>query len=228
MPSSQPVMQELVEPVDDVNLPEGIRVVRLNSVDFVNAKSVLCAAYRDDPLYRYILDDADPLFDQRLRSTIREGLYLHLRDNLPGYGVRYKNRLVAVAFIRGPGKNTGFDLSKEYRWHIGMYLTAGFAATRRFLRYRQEVRKLLPNCSHNLVAMMAVHPEFQHTGLGLHLLNYLHDQTNQHPTAKGFCIDASVIPSSKLEGLKDYMCINSFELGGHTRKILYRKSSAQP
>ena len=225
MPSNQSHMQVNQNVRTEFDLPENIRVVSLTSDDFIEAKSVLCAAYRDDPLYRYIFDDSDPLFDQRIRSTVREGLNLHLRDNLPGYGVKYKNRLVAVAFIRGPGKNKDFDLSKEYRWHLGMYLTAGFGATRRFLRYRQEVRKLLPSKSHNLVAMMAVHPEYQNTGLGIHLLNHLHMQTQRHPDARGFCVDASVIAANRLEDLHDYLCVDSFQLGGHTRKILYREST---
>lgn len=221
MPSTQiPMSHNVVFASADFQ-DEDIHFVKLTPRQFVDAQSVLWASYRNDPLYRYIFDDSDPAFDQRVRATIREGLNLHLRNNLPGYGVRYKNRLVGVAFVRSPTNVTGFDLNKEYRWHLGMYLTAGFAATRRFLRYRDEVQARLPSTQYSL-AMMAIHPDFQQTGLGMKLLNHLHQKTAACSKATGVCIDASLFPAERLERLQNYQCLGSFQLGGHTRKILYR------
>lgn len=221
MPSTQtPIQNDVLPTVMDIQ-EQDVHFVKLTPRQFVEAQSVLWASYRNDPLYRYIFDDSDPAFDQRVRATIREGLNLHLRNNLPGYGLRYKNRLVGVAFVRSPSQAAGFDLKKEYRWHIGMYLTAGFAATRRFLRYRDEVQARLPHAHYSL-AMMAIHPDFQKTGLGMKLLNYLHQKTEARSNATGVCVDASLFPAERLERLQHYQCLGSFQLGGHTRKILYR------
>ena len=68
----------------------------------VAALNILCAAFQDYPVMRYVIGKADPEYDGKLRELIGFFVESRLTRNIPLIGLYDGNDLLGVAVISPP------------------------------------------------------------------------------------------------------------------------------
>jgi len=168
---------------------DDVTVVRLDERFNRQARSLLYHSYKDEPTFKYLLDAHRPGYKQRIRATIRELIRLHMDRGEFVFGVIHKaeDRLLGVAFFSD--LQLKMDISKQLMWRLKMILTAGFAGTRRFVKYFNDVQESLPSKNHRMVSLIGIHPDFQKQGLGKLLLESIHAISDQDDNSIGLFLD---------------------------------------
>jgi GNAT superfamily N-acetyltransferase len=168
---------------------DDVTVVRLDERFNRQARSLLYHSYKDEPTFKYLLDAHRPGYKQRIRATIRELIRLHMDRGEFVFGVIHKaeDRLLGVAFFSD--LQLKMEISKQLVWRLKMILTAGFAGTRRFVKYFNDVQESLPPKNHRMVSPIGIHPDFQKQGLGKLLLESIHAISDQDDNSIGLFLD---------------------------------------
>lgn len=166
-----------------------IEVVRIDDRFSRQARSLLYHSYKDEPTFQYLFDHDKPGYKQRIRATIRELIRLHFDRGEFVFGVVHKKekRLLGVAFFSD--LELKMDISKNLLWRLKMSLTAGFAGTRRFVQYFNDVQACLPGQTHRMVSLIGIHPDFQKQGLGKALIEKIHELTDTDQNSIGLFLD---------------------------------------
>lgn len=162
-------------------------LVRLDRSALGEAKSLLFHAYRHEPTFQYLFDAKRAGYDQRVRSTLREGLELHFANHQDAIGLAEDDILVAVAFISSPGARVA--LADQFNWRIKMMLTAGLSSTRRYIEYHEQVQTVLPKDLHHHLPFIAVHPKYQSQGYGRRLMDAVEKICRESPGTCGIGLD---------------------------------------
>ncbi|WP_320825878.1 GNAT family N-acetyltransferase [Reinekea sp.] len=168
---------------------DDVTVVRLDERFNRQARSLLYHSYKDEPTFKYLLDAHRPGYKQRIRATIRELIRLHMDRGEFVFGVIHKaeDRLLGVAFFSD--LQLKMEISKQLVWRLKMILTAGFAGTRRCVKYFNDVQESLPSKNHRMVSLIGIHPDFQKQGLGKLLLESIHAISDQDDNSIGLFLD---------------------------------------
>lgn len=196
-------------------------IVRLDGTALNEAKSILFQAYRHEPTFQYLFDNHRPGYDQRVRATIREliGLYFDLHQE--AIGVMLKDTLVAVAFIGDP--DLRLDLASQVSWRVRMLLTAGWSATRRYMDYHEQIKKLLPNAGAHQLPMMGVHPKYQNRGYGRLLLEAVQRLCAENSRGSGLILDTGNSRYLDFYESLGFRSLGKIQLGHFEDHVLFRE-----
>ena len=147
------------------------------------AVAVLCDAFHDYPVMRYVLKDAGPRYEERIRVLLGYFTGARLVRGFPVLGVERAGRLVAVANVdppvRGPKPP---ELRRLYR---EMCATIGDAAVERFHAFADAARPLEPDLPHYYLGTLGVLHEEQGHGHARRLLEHLHGVSLADPASEG-------------------------------------------
>ena len=66
------------------------------------ALNILCAAFHDYPVLRYLIGEADPEYDGKLRELIGFFVEARLTRNIPLIGLYDGNEILGVAVVSPP------------------------------------------------------------------------------------------------------------------------------
>lgn len=189
------------------------------------ARSVLYHAYRHEPTFGYLLDSDQPGFDQRVRATVRELVNRHFQEDYPALGLMLDDRLVGLALIAPPMGRLG--ITESWAWRLRMVLTTGFACTRRFLNYQQEILSCLPSEAFHLLPLIGVHPQFQGRQLGVQLLDALHRWCADDVHSKGVVVDTGNPRYVKFYERLGYEEIGQIALGPVLQRVFLHPNPEQ-
>ena len=139
----------------------------LAAEDIRVAASLLYQAYKDDPVFREIFKAAKEGYEKRLRAAIREELNVFWQSGQPMFGMYNGDTLEGVVCMTKPDQ--AFGPGRYWHWRLKMLLTAGYVSTRQMVEKEQQICASVPYKNYLLLAFIAVHPRYQHKGLG-HLL----------------------------------------------------------
>lgn len=205
---------------DNKNQPEPV-IVRLDETAANEARSILYHAYRNEPTFQYLFDHRRPGYEQRVRATVRELIDLYFELNQDAVGVMVNDTLVAVAFIGDP--ELRMNLADQLSWRIRMVLTTGFASTRRYLDYHEEIRNLLPQPLAHQLPLMGVNPAYQNRGYGRLLLKTVERLCSENPRGSGLVLDTGnsrYLPFYESEGFRS---LGKIKLGDFEDHVLFRE-----
>ncbi|PAV25624.1 GNAT family N-acetyltransferase [Tamilnaduibacter salinus] len=202
--------------------PEDAVVVRLDRTALNEAKSVLYHAYRQEPTFQYLFEDRRPGYDQRVRATIRELISLYFDLDQDAIGLMRDETLVAVAFVGEP--DLRLDLAHRFAWRLRMILTAGFASTRRYIDYHEQIRARLPDQMVHHLPLMGVHPKYQNLGYGRLMLKAVERLCADNPRGQGLVLDTGnsrYLPFYESLGFES---LGEIQLGSLREFLLYREN----
>lgn len=199
-------------------------VVRLDSSALNEAKSILYKAYRHEPTFHYLFDHHRPGYDKRVRATVRELISLYFELNQDAVGLMLGDTLVAVAFLGDP--ELRLDLAHQFSWRIRMMLTAGFAATRRYIDYHEQIRAKLPQPGTHQLPLMGVHPKYQNRGYGRVLLEAVERLCEDNPRGQGLVLDTGNSRYLQFYESLGFRNLGEVQMGDLREYILYRDVSA--
>ncbi len=199
-------------------------IVRLDETALNEAKSILFQAYRHEPTFQYLFNHQKPGYEQRIRATIRELIKLYLELGQDAIGVVSGETLVAVAFIGDPGLR--LDLPNQFSWRLRMILTAGFASTRRYIEYHEEIRKLLPPEQAHQLPLMGVHPKHQNRGYGRLLLTTVGQRCADSAQGSGVVLDTGNSEYLKFYESAGFRRLGKIKLGEFEDYVLFREMAS--
>lgn len=199
-----------------------VEVVRLDQRFSRQARSLLYHSYKDEPTFRYLLNDQRPGYTQRIRATIRELIKLQFDRGEFVLGVMHKReeRLLGVAFFSDLELKR--EITHQVLWRLKMILTAGFEGTRRFVQYFNDVQSSLPAKNHRMVSLIGIHPDFQKQGLGKLLLENIHALTDKDENSIGLFLDTGNNRYLSFYKSLGYDVFTELPLGDLKEFVLYR------
>lgn len=190
--NAQPVMDApiLVDDPNDSIAPEALvgwpheaNLEYLSAQDVRVAASLLYQAYKDDPVFLEIFGGQKDGYEQRLRAAIREELNSFWQAEQPMVGLYNGPTLEGVVCLSRikESEYTG----RYWHWRLKMMLTAGYVSTRQMLEKERKVAEAVPYTDYLMISFVAVHPRYQHKGLGQLLIRAVNTVLDAHPDAQG-------------------------------------------
>lgn len=148
-----------------------------------DAAAVLCDAFHDYPVMRYVIGDVADAYDLRLRELLGFFVAARVLRNEPMIAVFDGDQVVAVAIMTPPGQREApqefFD-RRERVWHmLGMDAQARYDE---FGTAWQLVGVTQPNLHLNMIGVRRSHTG---VGLGRLLLNRVHDMSEEDSVSTG-------------------------------------------
>ena len=180
----------LIEDPDNSIAPEAIvgwpheaNLEYLSAQDVRVAASLLYQAYKHDPVFLEVFDGQKDGYEQRLRAAIREELSNFWQAEQPMVGLYNGPTLEGVVCLSR--MKQGEDIGRYWHWRLKMMLTAGYVSTRQMLEKERKVAQAVPYSDYLMISFMAVHPRYQHKGLGQLLIRAVDTVLEGHPAAQG-------------------------------------------
>lgn len=155
----------------------------LAAEDIRIAASLLYQAYQDDPVFREIFKADKDGYEKRLRAAIREELNVFWQSGQSIFGLYNGDTLEGVVCMTQPDQAFGPD--RYWHWRLKMLLTAGYVSTRQMVEKERQVCASVPYQQYLLLAFIAVHPRYQHQGLGHLLIRASQTLLAEKPAAEG-------------------------------------------
>lgn len=162
-------------------------VKRLDRQRFDDVVHVLCAAFRDYPVMRYVVGDASD-YDRGVRTLITFFLESRLTRGMPVLGARDDDgRLAGVALLVQPDPPPWPpELTACYE---GLADGLGADAVARLESYADAGKALRPDRTFYFLGMLAVRPDAQGRGHGRRLLDAVAALSVRDPRSEGVCLD---------------------------------------
>lgn len=185
-----------------------IKVVNLFEKNINEAADVLCEAFYNYPVMRYVLGEKDN-YDERLRKAVTFFVSARALRNEPLLGIyNPENKLIAAATITLPGENPNPEELVKKR--DTLWLELGAEEKTRYENYGNAASGLLPKESHHHLNMIGVRNDYQGKGLARQLINAIEELVSSHPSSTGISLNTEV------ESNVNFYLHLGFELCGQT------------
>lgn len=164
-----------------------MKIERITADEKDAAVGALCQAFRDYPVMRYTLKDADSAdYDDQLASLIGFFADARFMRGNPVLGIRDEGRLAAVllgnrpeAIPWPPELVTVYSELKEL---------LGEAAWSRLEAFEEATSSFEPEAVHHYIGMIGVLPEYQGKGYGTVLMREMESVARAHQESIGICL----------------------------------------
>jgi ribosomal protein S18 acetylase RimI-like enzyme len=164
-------------------MSDGSPIERLGADQRDEAVEVLCEAFCDYPVFRYVLKDAGKGYSHGLRTLIGHFTDTRLDRGCPVLGIRSRGRLIAAANVNPPVPGPPLEDAEE-RWaRIGE--VTGAAALERFSAFAQACEELAPEGRFTHLGMIGVRADCQGEGHGGRILRHLAEESRKDPDSGG-------------------------------------------
>ena len=202
-------------------LQDTVKAIYLSVDDLKVAASILYNAYVDDPLFIDIFQAEKEGYESRFRSAIREELNAFWVAEQPMIGLFDDDRLIAVACLTAP--DAAFGSGRYWHWRLRMLLTAGLFGTKQMLEKEEKVRALVPADNFHMLSFIAVHPDYQHHGLGHILLGAIDSVVEEDAKSEGIAVFVTVPSHRHFFNDDNYQIVSQLHLSHIDGDIMFRK-----
>lgn len=198
-----------------------VKAIYLSEDDLKVAASILYNAYFDDPLFVDIFQAEKEGYESRLRSAIREELNAFWIAKQPMVGLFDDDRLIAVTCLTSP--DAAFGAGRYWHWRLKMLLTAGLFGTRQMVEKEEKVRALVPATDFHMVSFIAVHPDYQHQGLGHLLLGAIDHILQDDEKSEGVAVLVTVEKHKAFFDDGDYAPVGELNMGEIQGTVMFHR-----
>jgi GNAT superfamily N-acetyltransferase len=162
----------------------------LSNFEIDDAVAVLCDAFQDYPVMRYILGSSRD-YQRRLHTLIGYFVAARVFRDEPVLGIRDSNaRLVAAAIVSQSGERPGPDALALRREEVWAEL--GSAERERYEAYGAACAPFVPAALHHHLNMIGVRRSHAGTGLARKLLTAVHQLADNEPNSAGVSLTTEV------------------------------------
>lgn len=159
------------------------RLAYLAAEDVRVAASLLYQAYQGDPLFMHVFNAYKDGYEQRLRAAIREELSGFWQAGQPMIGLYQGDTLEGVVCLSHIHSQQ--DTGRYWHWRLKMLLTAGYVSTKQMIEKERRIAEAVTYTDYLMVSFIAVHPRYQHRGLGQLLVRGVNSLLEDKPEAQG-------------------------------------------
>jgi GNAT superfamily N-acetyltransferase len=153
--------------------------------DFV--LNILCAAFHDYPVTRYVIDEAASHYDGQLRELIDFFVEGRLARKIPLIGLYDSNDLLGVAVVSPPHEVPAPRELVECQARAEERL--GREAMARFKRYERACEETGPGHAAHYLGMIGVRPDMQGRGLGRQLIDAVKARARSDRSSTGITLN---------------------------------------
>ena len=162
----------------------------LDRTQKVDALDVLCAAFHDYPVPRYVIDMTASDYDGKLRELIDFFVEGRITRSVPLIGLYDSNALLGVAVV-SPPQETPVPPELEVCQARAERLL-GREAMARFERYEKACEATDPGYVAHYLGMIAVRPDVQGRGLGRQLIDAVKARARSDPISTGVTLNTEL------------------------------------
>jgi GNAT superfamily N-acetyltransferase len=166
-----------------VEIRDASPVIRLSEAQVSHAVAVLCDAFYDYPVTRYVIGPVDGDYDRRLHTLINFFVMARVWRDEPILGLSNGSDLVATAILTLPGKRQPPAALAQLREAVWREL--GQAARRRYEAFGEATRKFDISQPHYHLNMIGVRRSHLGQGLARQLLDAVHALSHSDPVSRG-------------------------------------------
>jgi L-amino acid N-acyltransferase YncA len=148
-----------------------------------DAVTVLCDAFHDYPVMRYVVDPASSDYDAHLRTLVRFFVQNRVWRREPLLAVADGETVVAVAVMTPPGRREAPPRAEAHREAVWREL--GPEARSRYESLGTVWQRFGPDVPHLHLNMIGVRRSHAGRGLGGGLLDAVHRMSASHPQSRG-------------------------------------------
>ena len=200
-------------------LQDTVKAIYLSVDDLKVAASILYNAYVDDPLFIDIFQAEKEGYESRLRSAIREELNAFWVAEQPMIGLFDGERLIAVACLTAP--DAAFGSGRYWHWRLRMLLTAGLFGTKQMLR-RRKGASISSADNFHMLSFIAVHPDYQHHGLGHILLGAIDSVVEEDAKSEGVSVFVTIEKNRAFFNDDNYQVVGQLSLSHVNGEVMFR------
>jgi ribosomal protein S18 acetylase RimI-like enzyme len=153
----------------------------------VAALNILCAAFHDYPVMRYVIGEGDPDYDDKLRELIGFFVEARLTRDISLIGLYDADHLLGVAVVSPPKEIPMPPVLAEC--HAQVERRLGREAMARFDRYNEACEATDPGYLAHYLGMIGVRPDAQGRGIGRRLVDAVKDRARFHPESTGVTLN---------------------------------------
>ncbi len=185
-----------------------MKVVNLLEKNIYEAADVLCEAFYNYPVMKYVLGEKDN-YENRLRKAVTFFVSARALRNEPLLGIyNPDNKLIAAATVTLPGEIPNPAELVNKRDILWQELGTGEKA--RYEKYGNAASSLLPKESHHHLNMIGVRNDYQGKGLARQLITAAEELVSSHPSSTGISLN------TEIESNVNFYLHLGFDLRGHT------------
>ncbi len=167
-----------------------MNVVKLNQRNISEIADVLCEAFYNYPVMKYVLGEKED-YDTRLQKMVTFFVSARALRKEPLLGIyNSNNKLVAAAAITFPGDNPSPPELLKLREELWTEL--GSEEKARYEKYGNAAFTLLPKEPHHHLNMIGVRNAYQGKGLARQIINAVEELVTEHPTSTGVSLNTEV------------------------------------
>lgn len=165
-------------------------VTKLNKDYIPEITEVLCEAFYNYPVMKYVLGDTED-YDLRLSKLVTFFVSARALRNEPLLGIyNSKNKLIAAAAVTLPGEIA--SPTELYKMRDELWREIGSEEKARYEKYGKVASSLLPKEPHHHLNMIGVRNAYQGKGLARQLVNAVDELVLQHPTSTGVSLNTEI------------------------------------
>ncbi len=165
--------------LNDLNRPHKVAAVR-----------VLCEAFRNYPVMRFIIGESDSEYDSKLEELIGFFVEVRLVRGVPLIGMRDGKDLVGVAVVSPPVES---PLPRDFKdYYAGVERRLGAGAMERLHRYNEACEATDPGHVAHYLGMIGVVPYQMRHGLGRRLMDAVKDRARAHLESTGIVLNTEI------------------------------------
>lgn len=157
-------------------------ILRIGKDRLPDVVDVLCDAFADYPVMRYVLDGRDESYERRLRTLIHFLVMARVLRDEPMLGIADGARLGGAATVSYPkaAKSAELNTLRESVW-----AELGPAARERYEAFGTATSAFSIDAPHVELNMIGVRAAVRGTGLGRRLLTAVHRLSHENPRSEG-------------------------------------------
>jgi GNAT superfamily N-acetyltransferase len=154
------------------------------------ALDVLCAAFYDYPVPRYVIGEAASDYDGRLRELMNLFVEGRLTRSVPLIGLYDSDDLLGVAVVSPPQEIPPPPELEVCQARAERRL--GREAMARFEHYEKACEATDPGHVAHYLGMIAVHPDVQRRGIGCQLIEAVKARARSDPISTGVTLNTEL------------------------------------
>ena len=197
-----------------------VSVRRIVSDRFEEVVAILRDAFRDYPVMRFILKDADERYEKLLLQLVGYFTDSRFSRDWPVLGVEREGALVAAANI-SPPQPVPAPPSLEQRY-AALCSSMGEPAVDRFTRFAAASARLEPDEPHYCLGMVGALPEHHGHGYGRLLLDAVHAMSAADSDSRGVALSTETRKNLGLYRHFGYQVVGEARIDDLTTWTLYR------
>lgn len=167
-----------------------MKVERLSRENKSEVVAVLCEAFRDYPVMRFVLKSNGDEYERDLVALVGFFCEIRLIRNWPVLGIRDENGLLIGAALANDAVRLPLPLPDAPLQQLRQSI--GEKAFARLLAYEDQSSKGEPDSTHHFLGMIGIHPDHQGKGYAKHLMNAVRDIAIANPESSGICLSTEI------------------------------------